>query len=142
MVITVGGKDLPFKVVRFMAKTLQVRQASGQHGRDMAMVLAVAEGLAMDNHLVLGIYEGLTVISLDGAVGSHHHGQIIVGNNTLSFSIRRTHRVENERVARIMLFTLNPCWMRCCRLFFRYRIRGSKNSPVRSTGLVAFSNSG
>ena len=38
------------------------------------MVLAVAEGLTMNDYLVFGINEGLAVISLDDAVGSHHGG--------------------------------------------------------------------
>ena len=54
------------------------------------MVLAIAEGLAMNNDLVLGINEGLAVISLDGAVGSHHGGRVIVRNITLFFSTSRT----------------------------------------------------
>ena len=54
------------------------------------MVLPVAEGLTMNNHLVFGINEGLAVISLDDAVGSHHGGRVIVRNITLFFSTRRT----------------------------------------------------
>jgi hypothetical protein len=34
------------------------------------MVLAVTEGLTVNNDLVLGINEGLAVISLDNTVGS------------------------------------------------------------------------
>ena len=44
----------------------------------------------MHNHLVLGIEEGLAVISLDDAVGSYHGGRVIVRNITLFFSSRRT----------------------------------------------------
>jgi len=52
----------------------------------MAMVLAIAEGLTMNNDLVFGINEGLTVISLDGAVRGHHFGRIVVRNIALIFS--------------------------------------------------------
>ena len=52
------------------------------------MVLPIAEGLTMDNHLVFSINEGLAVISLDDAVGSHHGGRVIVRNITLFFSTR------------------------------------------------------
>ena len=47
------------------------------------MVLPVAEGLAMDNHLVFSINEGLAIIALDDPVGSHHGGRIIVRHPTL-----------------------------------------------------------
>jgi hypothetical protein len=74
-----------------MAKALEVFQGSGQHGRDMAMVLAVAEGLTMNNHLVLGVNEALAVIPLDDPVGGHHRSRVIVRNITLSFSTSRTY---------------------------------------------------
>ena len=54
------------------------------------MVLAIAEGLTMDNDLVLGVYEGLAIISLDDTVGSHDGGRVIVRNITLFFSASRT----------------------------------------------------
>ena len=54
------------------------------------MVLAIAEGLTMDNHLVFSINEGLAVIPLDDTVGSHHGGRVIVRNITLFFSTSRT----------------------------------------------------
>jgi hypothetical protein len=72
-----------------MAKTLQIRQGSGDHGRDVAMVLAIAERLTVNDDLVLGINDSLAVISLDNPVGSHHHGRIIVRNITLLFSTSR-----------------------------------------------------
>ena len=50
------------------------------------MVLAMSEGLTMNNHLVFGINQGLAVIPLDGAVGGHHFGRVIVRNITLIFS--------------------------------------------------------
>ena len=56
----------------------------------MDMVLPIAEGLTMDNHLVFSINEGLAVISLRDAVGSHYGGRVIVRNITLFFSTRRT----------------------------------------------------
>ena len=86
-----GGKNLALKVVRLMAKALEVLQSSGQHRRDVAVVLPITEGLTMNNHLILAINEGLTVISLDGAVGSHHGGRIVVSNITLLFSTSRPH---------------------------------------------------
>ena len=52
----------------------------------MIVVLAVAEGLTMNNDLVLGIKEGLTVISLDSAVGGHHFGRIVVRKIALILS--------------------------------------------------------
>src|SRR5512143_2376652 len=90
MVIAVGGKNLPLKIVRFMAKALQIRQGSGQHGWNMAMVLPITEGLTMNNDLMLGINEGLAVISLDGPMGGHHFGRVVVSNITLFFSTSRT----------------------------------------------------
>ena len=45
----------------------------------------------MNNHLVLGVNEGLAVIALDHAVGSHHRGRLIVRNITLPFSTSRTY---------------------------------------------------
>ncbi len=56
----------------------------------MAMVLSITKGLTMDNNLVFIINEGLAVISLDGAVGGHHRGRVIVRNITLFFSTSRT----------------------------------------------------
>ena len=44
----------------------------------MAVVSPMAEGLTRNNDLVPGINEGLAVISLDRAVGSHHGGRVIV----------------------------------------------------------------
>ena len=54
------------------------------------MVLAITEGLTMHNHLVFSINEGLAVISLDDAVGSHHGSRVIVRHITLFFSPRGT----------------------------------------------------
>ena len=54
------------------------------------MVLAVTRGLTMNDDLVLGINEGLAIISLDGAVGGHHHGRVIVRHITPFFSTSRT----------------------------------------------------
>src|SRR5450759_3611810 len=56
----------------------------------MDMVLPIAEGLTMYNHLVFSINEGLAVIPLDDTVGSHHGGRVIVRNITLFFSTSRT----------------------------------------------------
>src|SRR5512139_2939075 len=56
----------------------------------MAMVLPITEGLTMNNDLVLGINEGLAVISLDGPVRGHHFGRVVVRNITLFFSTSRT----------------------------------------------------
>lgn len=54
----------------------------------MDMVLPITEGLTMHNHLVFSINKGLAVIALDGAVGGHHGGRVVVGNITLFFSPR------------------------------------------------------
>src|SRR5450759_5054826 len=56
----------------------------------MSVVLPITGGLTMNNHLVLGIDEGLAIISLDDTVGSHHGGRVIVRNITLFFSTSRT----------------------------------------------------
>ncbi len=40
----------------------------------------------MDNHLILTIYKGLAVISLDDSVGGHHFGRVVAGNITLILS--------------------------------------------------------
>jgi hypothetical protein len=62
----------------------------GQHGRDIDMVLPVAVGLNMDNHLLFAINETLAVIPLDDTVGSHHAGRVIVRTVALFFSPRGT----------------------------------------------------
>ena len=54
------------------------------------MVLPVAKGFTMYNHLVLGINESLAVVPLDDTVGSDHGGRVIVRNITLFFSTSRT----------------------------------------------------
>jgi hypothetical protein len=85
MIIAVGGQDFPSEVVRPMTKALHVLQGSRQHGRDVAMILAIPAGLPMNNNLVFGIYQGLAILSLDSAVRGHHLSRVIVGKVTLIF---------------------------------------------------------
>ena len=91
MIIAVSGEDLPGKTLRSITNALPVCKRILKHGRNMAVVLAITEGLTMNNDLVLGINEGLAVIAPDDAVGSHHAGRIVVRNITLFLSASRTY---------------------------------------------------
>jgi hypothetical protein len=42
------------------------------------MILSFSKGFRMDNHLMLGIDKGLTIISLNRPMGGHHIGRFVI----------------------------------------------------------------
>ena len=44
----------------------------------MSIILTIAEGLSVDNHLVFGIDQGLAVVALNDTMGRLHLGRIVI----------------------------------------------------------------
>ena len=61
-----------------MAQILEILPSPFQHGWPMGIILPIAEGFPVDNHLVFGIDQGLAVVALDHPMGRLHLGRLVV----------------------------------------------------------------
>ena len=70
MIIGITTQYAALKIIGSFTYGFHVLLRPGQHRSQIIMILAVAEYLRMYNKLVLGINQGLAVISLDDSMGS------------------------------------------------------------------------
>jgi hypothetical protein len=88
VIVGVGSEDLSGKVLLTMAQALEILPGSFQHGWSMGIILTIAEGLPVDNHLVLGIDQSLAVIALDHPMGRLHLGRVVIRDVTADLLAR------------------------------------------------------
>ncbi len=74
MIIRVGRQDRSPKVILTVADRLHVLFGSLNHRRHMLIVLALSQGLPMNDDLMLGVHQGLAIVTLDIATSRLHLG--------------------------------------------------------------------
>ena len=84
-----------------MPQALKILQGPVQHGRPMGMILTSAEGLGVNDDLVLPIDERLAVVPLEDPMGRFHLGRVVIREVTADLFARGP-------VLRVMIFEPLP----------------------------------
>jgi len=78
MIITVRSKKLPFEIIFRKSDLLQILLRPITHRWDMSMVLAIAKGFSMEDHLMLLVRQGLAIVTLQRPMPGRHHRRFII----------------------------------------------------------------
>jgi hypothetical protein len=82
IIIAVRSQLSAFEIVSIFANYLHVLFCSHHHGRQILVILA-AGSLGMQDDLMLGIHQGLSVVALDHSMGGGHLDRLIIGEVAL-----------------------------------------------------------